>query len=99
MSADGLTLIDGLTAAEGEWIQLRIDCYYATGRVDVVLRYNDTSVDGELYPDGLYRTVGATLEGASLGGTAADFDAVAVTAVGSAVELDDVYVRNVKTAN
>ena len=91
-SPDGDTLLDGITASEGEWIELRVDYYYKTGRVDVVARYSDAT-------DSLYKTVGATVSGMTAGtGTASDFAAVEIYASGTAFELDDAYVRNVKMA-
>lgn len=96
-SLDGtITLLDNLTANAGEWIQLRIDYYYDSGRVDFVARYNDRTVDAVNYPNGLYETVGATCTNVTAGTTASSFAQVEVTAAsGVTVELDDVYVRNV----
>ncbi len=100
VSVDGSsTIFENLTADAGEWIQLRIDYYYGDGRVDFVARYNDRTVDAIEYPNGLYETVGATCTDyeTGTGVTASSFKWMKVVAESdAAIELDDVYVRNVK---
>ena len=92
-------LIENLVVAKamGDKFVMTVKIYYYrdSNRMDLVVRYNDMSVDAATYPNGKATAVGAVMTDVVTTGNSAEYSMAVVSVTqGTVIYIDDIFARN-----